>query len=158
MADTIETCVIRPATPADGAAVCELALALFSDLYPGLYSADRLQPVIARILRGSATVFPFLAVVEGRPVGLIVLNQCTAIYALGDFGEISELFVTPDMRSSGLGAKLIEEAVAFARSKGWTMLEVGAPDVPRWQRTVDFYRRNGFAEVGPRLYRSFVDV
>jgi hypothetical protein len=32
------------------------------------------------------------------------------------------------------------------------MLEVGAPDVPRWQRTVDFYKRNGFKEVGPRLY------
>ncbi len=38
------------------------------------------------------------------------------------------------------------------------MLEVGAPSVPKWQRTVDFYLRNGFEEVGPRLYRSFVEV
>lgn len=29
--------------------------------------------------------------------------------------------------------------------------EVGAPAVPRFQRTVNFYVRNGFVEVGPRL-------
>ena len=31
------------------------------------------------------------------------------------------------------------------------MIEVGAPDLPRWQRTVDFYKRYGFTEIGPRL-------
>ena len=30
-------------------------------------------------------------------------------------------------------------------------VEVGAPDVPRWQRTVNFYLKEGFVEVGPRL-------
>ena len=29
--------------------------------------------------------------------------------------------------------------------------EVGAPAVPRFQRTVNFYVRNGFIEVGSRL-------
>jgi hypothetical protein len=32
------------------------------------------------------------------------------------------------------------------------MLEVGAPDTPRWQRSVDFYRSCDFIVVGPRLY------
>jgi len=154
----METYEIRPETAADSDDVCNLALALLSELFPDTYTVEQLRPVTERILQESEDVFPFIAICDGQPVGLIVLNQCTAIYALGDFGEISELFVDPTLRSSGLGAKLIEKAVEFAQSKSWTMLEVGAPDVPRWQRTVDFYLRSGFWEIGPRLYRSFVDV
>lgn len=154
----METCIIRQARVADSNDVCNLAFALLSELYPGMYTADQLRPVTERILRKSGSVFPFIGFIDNRPSGLMVLNRCTAIYALGDFGEISELFVAPAHRSSGLGARLIEKAVEFARSKGWTMLEVGAPDPSKWQRTVDFYLHNGFVEVGPRLYRSFVDV
>jgi hypothetical protein len=44
--------------------------------------------------------------------------------------------------------------VAHGHTRHWSMIEVGAPDVPRWQSTVDFYLRRGFVEVGPRLYRE----
>ena len=135
-----------------------MALALYSELFPGSYAHGRLKPVVEQVLAQSQDVFFFIASHNGEPVGLMSLNQCTAIYALGTFGEISELYVDPSVRSSGLGRKLIETAVEFAHSRGWTMLEVGAPSVPMWQRTVDFYLRNGFEEVGPRLYRSFVEV
>ena len=47
--------------------------------------------------------------------------------------------------------RLIETAVFFARTQNWPVLEVGTPSLPRWQRTVDFYRRQGFREIGPRL-------
>ncbi len=87
-----------------------------------------------------------------------MLNRCTTIYALGDFGEISELYVEPAHRSVGVGAALIEKVVAFGRSKGWSMLEVTAPGVPKWRRSVDFYRRNGFKEIGPQPYLMLVDV
>lgn len=149
---------VRRASSADYGDVCKLALALFSELFPGSYAHDRLEPVVKRVLAQCEDVFIFIAHHDGRPVGLISLNQCTAIYALGTFGEIAELYVDPSVRSSGLGKKLIETAVDFAHSRRWTMLEVGAPSVPMWQRTVDFYLQNGFEEVGPRLYRSFVEV
>ena len=86
-----------------------------------------------------------------RAVGVMVLNDCSAICAGGRFGEICELYVGPDDRSAGLGRHLIEAAVDYARKAGWTRLEVGAPEQPRWQRTTDFYRANGFTLVGPRL-------
>jgi GNAT superfamily N-acetyltransferase len=57
----------------------------------------------------------------------------------------------PDFRSAGVGARLIEASIAFGRERGWPNIEVGAPSPPTWQRTVDFYRRHGFEEVGPRL-------
>jgi GNAT superfamily N-acetyltransferase len=64
---------------------------------------------------------------------------------------LSELYVVPQFRSEGAGQELIREAVRFGHERNWGRLEVGAPDVPRWNRTVSFYRKNGFTEVGPRL-------
>lgn len=84
-------------------------------------------------------------------MGLLMLNECAAIYAGGRFGEISELYVEPEFRSDGVAAKLIEDAVRLGQGRNWNRLEVGAPDQPVWKRTFDFYLRNGFAEVGPRL-------
>lgn len=70
---------------------------------------------------------------------------------------IVELYIAPTYRSQGVGALLLDRAIAFARTRGWSRLEVGAPDQPRWSRTVDFYRRQGFVEVGPRLKRAVED-
>jgi hypothetical protein len=46
---------------------------------------------------------------------------------------------------------LIDHVKAFARSHGWKNIEVGAPDLERWSRSIAFYKRLGFVEVGPRL-------
>ena len=67
------------------------------------------------------------------------------------FGEITELYIKPEFRSKRIGEELISQAKRFARERGWNALEVGAPDLPRSQRTVNFYLRNGFSEIGPRL-------
>ena len=88
---------------------------------------------------------------DDRDVGVVMLNECAAIYAGGRFGEISELYVVPDARSKKVGALLIEAAAAFGRTRGWPFIEVGAPSVPVWQRTVDFYLKLAFEEIGPRL-------
>ncbi|MGR3615577.1 MAG: GNAT family N-acetyltransferase [Paracoccaceae bacterium] len=106
--------------------------------------------VAARVLE-EPSLAAFLAYAGAEPVGVIVLNSCCAIYAGGEFGEISELYVEPALRSSGVAAQLLDAARAEGRSRGWSRLEVGAPDQPAWARTLEFYRRNGFGEVGPRL-------
>ncbi|WP_419177305.1 GNAT family N-acetyltransferase [Ruegeria halocynthiae] len=82
---------------------------------------------------------------------MIMLNECAAIYAGGVFGEISELYVLPKLRSRGTAGALIQEAVDLGCSRKWNRLEVGAPNQPEWKRTFDFYIRSGFDEVGPRL-------
>jgi GNAT superfamily N-acetyltransferase len=82
---------------------------------------------------------------SGEPIGVLTLNECAATHARGRFGEIAELYVVPKARSLDVGG------VGFGREHGWHHLEVGAPAVPRFQRTVGFYLKNGFVEVGPRL-------
>ena len=146
---------VRGAKAEDHAVVTSLVLDLLTELYDPEewgYSRDTLEPAVRRLLSEGTSWWAFLAYAdEGKPAGVITLNQCAAIYAFGRFGEISELYVVPAYRSAGVGATLIEAAVRFGREQGWSLLEVGAPEVPKWRRTVEFYERCGFSVVGPRL-------
>ncbi len=85
------------------------------------------------------------------PIGMITIAQATAIYNGGDFGVITELYVKKNYRSTGIGKLLINEAIAFAKSKHWKKVEVGAPSKTDWPRTIEFYKKNGFEEKGPKL-------
>jgi len=106
-----------------------------------------------QLLQAGDNVWALVAKTEnGEMVGVLTLNQCAAIYACGNFGEICELYVDNSERSSGVGAKLIDAAREFAQQKSWLELEVGAPAQPDWKRTLEFYISQGFEYVGPRLY------
>jgi GNAT superfamily N-acetyltransferase len=107
----------------------------------------------AREVLGLPSVTGLLAWQGDQPLGLLMLNECAAIYAGGRFGEITELYVVPEARSTGVAAALVAAAVRVAGDKGWRRLEVGAPAQPAWARTLAFYERQGFAPVGPRLRR-----
>lgn len=84
-------------------------------------------------------------------VAVLCLATSVSIYAGGAFGVITELYVEPEQRSTGIGVRLLQRACEFGRERGWDRVEVGAPNAVTWERTVSFYRRNGFNEIGPRL-------
>ena len=113
-------------------------------------TAEDLRATAKRLLEEEG-VFGLLALSDGQPCGVLMLNECAAIYAGGRFGEITELYVTPDERSHGVAPALLDAARDVARERGWSRFEVGAPDQPTWARTLAFYQREGFEEVGPRL-------
>lgn len=145
---------IRAATPDDGELVATLIARLLGELAGDVTSAPAaadLAPV-ARDLLGDDRYTALLAFdAGGSAASVLTLSECAAVYAKGRFGEIAEFYVAPAGRSAGLGAAMIAAATDYARARGWTRLEVGAPNLPRWRRTVDFYLRCGFTEVGPRL-------
>jgi GNAT superfamily N-acetyltransferase len=145
--------VVRQAGPEEFERVGQLIYELLAELYPELgYERDDFVNSARALLAGSNGVWSFLATTrDDRDVGVVTLNECAAIYAGGQFGEISELYVVPDGRSKNVGAQLIEAAAAFGRKRKWPFIEVGAPGGPAWQRTVDFYLKRGFEDIGPRL-------
>jgi len=145
--------VVRQASSSHAERVGGLVYELLSELYPDLgYSGEKCIETARTLLAENEGVWSFLATThDHRDVGVIMLNECAAIYSGGQFGEISELYVVREFRSQGVGEQLIEAAVTLGKERGWPDIEVGAPSVPAWQRTVDFYRRCGFDEVGPRL-------
>ena len=88
---------------------------------------------------------------RGEIVGLLTLSVAFAIYANGEYGVIDEMYVSPEHRSGKIGAQLVKAAVDFGRSRGWTRLDVTAPESPRWERTRRFYENLGFVFTGPKL-------
>jgi len=145
---------IRLAGEADVDSVARLVLELFEELASPRDSGYRLEEVtrtVRQLLEGSDPVWAFLAEADGHGIGVLTLNQCASIYAGGRFGEISEFYVRAPSRALGVGNRLLEAAVQLARQRGWGRLEVGAPEMPKWERTVNFYRHAGFSEIGPRL-------
>jgi GNAT superfamily N-acetyltransferase len=148
---------IRRASVDDAETVAALVHRLLTELDYGnpIPAQDVYAKTCRRLLAGSDAFAAFLAFDgDERPVGIVNLSECAAVYALGRFGEISELYVAPEQRSAGLGRRLLEQAATYGRSRGWTRLEVGAPDLRRWARTMAFYEAYGFTEVGPRLKLS----
>jgi GNAT superfamily N-acetyltransferase len=94
--------------------------------------------------------FVFVAEDAGEPVGFIALYEGYALYAEGAFGTIPELYVRPEYRSKGVGKKLTDKAKEFAATKGWTRLEVTTPPLPQFEKTLEFYEKEGFSITGGR--------
>ena len=76
--------------------------------------------------------------VEGFLLARVISNEC----------EILNLAVSPGWRRRGLGARLLSEALEFARRGGSQRcyVEVRASN----QSGIDFYRRHGFVQIGRR--------
>jgi GNAT superfamily N-acetyltransferase len=144
---------VRLAQGEDAATVAGLVHSLLDELSGG--KAPAVEEIVERaetVLSGTGVV-AVIACVGDEPIGVMTLNECAAIYAGGKFVEISELYVLPEMRSKGVAQRLLDYAQQEALARGWKRIEVGAPGQPDWHRTLNFYLRNGFDEVGPRLRR-----
>lgn len=86
---------------------------------------------------------PLIAEVDGRPVGMV--------WAKVDPGSASvvnvfQMWVAPEGRGRGVGAALLEEATAWARSKHARVFQLGVTcgDSPAYR----LYLRAGFEPVG----------
>ncbi|SOZ37728.1 GNAT family N-acetyltransferase [Cupriavidus neocaledonicus] len=153
LGETIPTAFTRRAEVADAVTVARFVHALVGELSGGKDLGMEAATRNAETVLADANVVAVMACAGDEPVGVIILNECSAIYAGGRFGLITELYVRPDMRSRGIAPRLIAAALQQGRERGWTRLEVGAPAQPKWERTLAFYLGNGFEEVGPRLRR-----
>ncbi|MET4388267.1 GNAT superfamily N-acetyltransferase [Bradyrhizobium sp. F1.4.3] len=137
----------------DATTVTHMVAALLAELEGGQKQGGLDTRLVVDLLAMKERVYGFLAFTEERPVGLIMLSESAALFAGGTYGIITELYVVPDQRSSGVAMRLIEAAVGLGTVKGWGQLEVGAPRQPMWSRSPSsaLYLKAGFAEIGPRL-------
>jgi GNAT superfamily N-acetyltransferase len=141
-------------------AVAKLVAALLFELSGGARHVDvaDLLPVAQERLRSRSNFFAYIAFDQVHdPVGVITVSTAAAIYAAGTVGTIQELYVVPAHRSAGLGQSLLATAAELGRKSGWNRIEVGAPSEIQWQRTINFYKANGFSEIGPRLQQGLAE-
>ncbi len=73
------------------------------------------------------------------------LVGCTAMVDRGGKGQLRWVIVSPKARGTGLGKKLVHEAIAYAQDQGWS--EVMLETTTGLPASMDIYRRLGFEEV-----------
>lgn len=88
-----------------------------------------------------------------RAIGFAALCESHALYAGGAFGIIQEFYVVPPWRGRGVGGRLVEESCIVARARDWVRLELCTPPLPEFERTLAFYRKQGFDVTGGRKMR-----
>jgi len=88
------------------------------------------------------------AIEKDRIVGFGALCESHSLYAEGTFGIVQEFYVLPEYRSKSIGRDLLSKIIEFGKSKQWVRLELCTPPVPEFDRTVSFYKENGFEITG----------
>ncbi|HEY8158995.1 MAG TPA: GNAT family N-acetyltransferase [Methylobacter sp.] len=133
---------ITPANASDIPALCELLGILFSqeaDFKPDYEAQSR---GLARIISDPEVGLIVVARQDGQVVGMVNLLY-TVSTALGDrVALLEDMVVSPNARRSGVGSRLLEQAIQFARLNGCKRITLLTDsDNEPAQR---FYQKHGF--------------
>lgn len=130
---SLASLVLRPARGDDLPAVVAIERASFSDPWPGQAFADSLTDPVRL----------FLVAVEGMTVVGYVIAWFVA-----DQGEIANIAVAPAARGRGLGAALLDAALAAGTSRGAAAIYLEVRESNGAARAL--YASRAFLEVGRR--------
>jgi len=84
-------------------------------------------------------------------LAFFTLGESFSIFAHGKYGIINELWVNEAVRSKGIGKTVIQEILKIGAKRNWKRIDVSAPPGEKWDRTVNFYQKNGFSFTGRKL-------
>ena len=148
MADAIRTkrLTVREAQAGDETSLAELVTQLG---YPA--STDAIARRFERLHRDPAT-WLYVAVAQGRVVGLAALHVMSRLEHDEPLGRITALVVAEDARGTGVGRALVERVEDCARRQGCRQLELTSGDHRRDAHV--FYERLGFSGVSRRLVKD----
>jgi DNA-binding MarR family transcriptional regulator/GNAT superfamily N-acetyltransferase len=106
--------------------------------------------IVARMMRHHRPDLErsWIAEVDGRRVGSVFVVRKSATVA-----QLRLLILTPEARGLGLGSRLTDECIAFARSKGYRKLLLWTNSCLLEARRI--YARRGFVLVKSEAYQGF---
>lgn len=148
---TSRTVVLRPLRPGDLGWVVHRHGVLYAEEYRWDQSFEAL---VARIVADYAEAqdregqCAWIAEVDGRPAGSVFCMRRDSRTA-----QLRLLLVEPEARGLGIGGKLIDECVSFARAAGYESLSLWTNDVLTAARRL--YERAGFKLEREDRHQSF---
>jgi putative acetyltransferase len=139
MAAGFEGAAIRRATAADTAAARELVFAVLAEygFTPEPQGTDADLADLEAGFLADGGLFDVAVDPDGR------LAACCGMKVLGDGRvELRKMYVRADCRGRGLGRRLLERALAWARARGFPRVELETAS--RLEEAVALYRKAGF--------------
>jgi len=112
------------------------------------------EALVARIIadyvdsRDPAREAAWIAEADGQRVGSIL-----CVRKSGTVAQLRLLYVDPAARGLGIGSKLVEECLRFARAAGYTEMTLWTNSVLAEARRI--YQRTGFTLIGEETHHSF---
>jgi N-acetylglutamate synthase-like GNAT family acetyltransferase len=147
----LEPAALRPHRPGDMGWVAQR----HGELYFEEYGWDeRFEGLVAGIVAGFIANFDaarercWIAEREGERLGCIFLVRKTNTVA-----KLRLLLVEPPARGSGLGARLVDECLAFAKQAGYRKVVLWTNSILHEARRI--YERTGFELVEQNNHRDF---
>jgi len=132
---------IRPATRADHEAVRAVVASVLGEYAIPADPADA-DSDLADIDRsyGEGGAFDVVTAADGRIVG-----SCGVLRLDADACELKKMYLLREARGAGLGRRLLQRAIAFARGTGYTRIELTTASV--LANAIAMYRRQGFTPI-----------
>jgi ribosomal protein S18 acetylase RimI-like enzyme len=139
---------VRIADPDDAAVVSDL-------LYE--FNGQALSPnALAERMKEVQTLEAvFLGEVGGEPAGLLILRIVPTLSAAEDWAEITEMYVRPVCRRTGVGRALVQAAVDYGRTHGCTEMHLLVD--PANVSAQAFYQAAGFCRDSWEMRRDLKD-
>lgn len=131
--------IIRPAKPSD----CDGLLAMILDHadYERSQATISRQSLLSLVTSDVTRAHIFVASRQKRLLGYSSLTVDYSLWRDHIWAHLDCLYVKPDERGQGVGARLLDEAITVARTLGADQIEWQTPD---WnERAIAFYLREG---------------
>jgi ribosomal protein S18 acetylase RimI-like enzyme len=141
--------LIREAIEADAASITQLLREISELKSVSAQTAEQTHSVVSRALALATSSGASMILIGVTDVG-VVAGYCAVhwvpfLFLPGPEAYITELFIRPGDRSSGLGSKLLGEAEVHARKRGCSRLSLlNNRDSESYQR--GFYSKRGWVE------------
>ncbi|QGG96136.1 GNAT family N-acetyltransferase [Actinomarinicola tropica] len=134
----------RLATADDAEVVAELLHDFNTEFDTPSPGAEVLAPRLRALLAGDST----FAVLAGEPaVAVALVTLRPNVWWDGPVALLDELYVRPDLRSQGIGGRVMELVIANCRERGVELVEINVDEAD--VDTQRFYERQGFSWIEP---------
>ncbi len=142
--------IIEPIRPEHRDAFRALLGAFFQHANNPWPGNDAFEEFFERITGGSPRLVFLGAFDGGALVGIASVALVESSFQFRPFAYLDDLFVTPEARGRGAGARLIEQVKRVAATWGASSVLLGVGDDEAGPRA--FYERAGFRDMGNRLF------